>query len=79
MTEEDLKDQQPWQLDDLANVARVLGRKLSPDDLSKIEWMPSMFADRIGIPLRPMLWLKDDLGDEYDRKAEAIRAAKRGA
>jgi hypothetical protein len=73
VTEADLERLEPWQKDDLASVERRLGRKLSADDLRNLEWMPSSFGPLIGIPLRPTLWVKDDLGKELKRKIMADR------
>ena len=70
MTEAEFRAQEEWQKREIADVERILGRKLSPEDLRKAEWMPSVFAERIGIPLRPTLWLKDELGKEFKRKCE---------
>ena len=74
MTEEEYVHLEPWQLEELAMVERVLGRRLTPEDRRKITWTSFGLGERIrGIKVRPQLWVQDDLGEEFGRRCDEKR------
>jgi hypothetical protein len=70
MTEDEYAHLEPWQLEELAMVERVLGRPLTSEDRRKITWTSFGLGERIGIRLRPTLWVQDDLGEEFGRRSD---------
>ena len=71
MTDDEYAHLEPWQLEELAHVERVLGRCLTPEDRRKITWTYFGLGEEWnGIKLRPTLWVHDDLGEEYGRRCE---------
>ena len=76
MTQDEFKYLQPWQLEELADTERVLGRTLTAEDMEKIAWTSFGLGELAGIKVRPTVWLQDELGEEYARRCELLRAQR---